>query len=154
MNDQEDIIALLKAFAAAMYAWGTKHAPIIDKAFDEEGGDAAARMAEAQGELRTVFMKYCVDTTNPERRGSAGDPPDYHPDYFEILEVKVKGKKATARVRQPALGRKVPSKGGGIVAMVPQIFTYYLRMTENGWRLEDRRDCFFENSGKTIKTAL
>lgn len=154
MDDDERIVTLLKSFAAAMHAWELKHAPIIDEAFDKTGGDPAARMEEAQNELRGVFRKYCVDARNPERRGSVPTPPDYHPDFFDILAITVKRKKATAKVRQPALGRMVPSKGGGIVPMLKKIYTYHLRMTQEGWRLEDRREALFEESGEIVNTVL
>jgi hypothetical protein len=158
MNDE--IVNTLKRFCVAMYILDLACLPINQARHawsgKEEYVDEFTLSMEMPREwVRGVFKEFCMAYENPKRGWSAGgDPPDYHPDYFEILEVNVKGKKATAKVRQPALGRRVQSKGGGIVAMVPQVFTYYLKMTEDGWRLEDRRDCFFEDSGRTIKTGL
>lgn len=156
----EEIASTLKRFCVAMYILDIACFPINQARHAWSGKTEHVDILDMSVEMprewvRGAFRKYCIEHNNPNRDWSVGaDPPDYHPDYFDILEINVRGKKATAKVRQPALGRAAPSKGGGIVAMVPQIFTYYLKMTEDGWRLEDRRDCYFENSGKTIKTGL
>ena len=155
MTNEEMISKILVDFATAMYEWESKHAPRIQKEFNERSGLATARMNEAQSELRDVFRKFCLATEHPQREGSAGDPPDYHPDFFDILEIAVKGKKAEASVRQPRLGRMVPSKGGGIVTANTgkEFITYHLRLTDNGWRLDDRRESHYDD-GTIIKMGL
>lgn len=155
MSHEASIKQVLKEFATAMYVWESDCIPYLHKTAKKSQLDESDMIEERRQDnaLREVFKKYCVSWDSAER-DSYGDPPDYHPDYFDILEVKVNGKKATAKVRQPALGQHPASKGGGLFPAVPEIYTYYLRMTDNGWRLEDRRDAYFENSGETIKTSL
>jgi hypothetical protein len=156
----EEVTSTLKRFCVAMYILDLACFPINQASHAWSGKVEHVDKFDMSMEMprewvRGIFKRFCTDYEHPNRDFGAGaDPPEYHPDYFDILEISVRGKRATAKVRQPALGRTAPSKGGGIVPMVPQVFTYYLRLTADGWRLEDRRDCFFENSGKTIKTGL
>lgn len=160
MNDK--IADLLKRFCVAMYVLDIACFSLRQPMHAWSGKDADAykfdSLIEMQREwVRGVFKRFCIDYENPKRDyGVGADPPDYHPDYFDILEIKVKGKKATAKVRQPQLGRMKPSMGGGIViakGVGGDILVYHLKLTDVGWRLEDRREFHWED-GRIIRTGL
>jgi len=155
----EEVEGVLKRFCVAMYILDIACYPLKKMGHAWSGREADVYkfdlLIELQREwVRGVFQMFCVATESPERDyGVGSDPPGYHPDYFDVVEIKVNGKKATAKVRQPSLSRMVPSKGGGIVVMNDKHYIYHLRLTPEGWRLEDRREAVFED-GEIIEMGL
>lgn len=158
MSNEEEIKSLLSAFCNAMHAWELNCRKYWDRLWvtKKHELDESDMVEERRHEdaLREVFKLFCVSWENPERGPTAPDPPSYHPDYFDILEVRVKGKKATAKVRQPQLSYN-PRKGPGIfeVDVGLDFMAYHLRLTEVGWRLEDRRESHHKD-GKVFKMGL
>jgi hypothetical protein len=157
MDSQSAITQVLTSFAAAMHTWEHSCLAYLHRTakkiqLDQSDIDEERRQKDL---LQAVFKKYCVKWQEPVRGLTYGDPPDYHPDYFDILEIKVRGNKATAKIHQPALGRQRPSMGGGIIPMNTgeKYFVYHLSLTEDGWRLEDRRESHWED-GTVIKEGL
>lgn len=149
MDDDAAICALLLRFCEAMNCWELAMNDVRRRWKKDWRGRSSLpeshpywrEREEAKQQLSVVFKEYCTEWDSPGRAGSFASPPDYDPEHFDILEVKVRGKKATARVQEKYIGD-------------PIIYTYHLRKTEDGWRLEDRRDYMYPDGGTPGKTTL
>lgn len=140
-HEEDDIRAIVKAFCTEMHAWECrcyqrsrkvrKGAIEITEAVDSD-----------ESELREVFHKYCVNWQAPKRGASFGKPPGYNPASLEILLVSVTGNRAVVTTRE-MYGEVTPTQ-----------YTYYLKQTDVGWRLEDKRRYIFEDSGLKGETTL
>lgn len=152
-----EIEALLREFAAAMSTWERECITLLHSLGREKSPELSDEEIETETrqfrKLTSIFKKYCVHQVAPQRDMTYRDPPDYHPDHFEIVDVIVKGKKATAKVRQPMLVKNA-RRGPGVYEDEPITYTYHLLYTADGWRLEDRRECLLETSGRVIRTTL
>jgi hypothetical protein len=157
MND--DIVTIRRHFCAAMQVLCTANASVNELSMAWSGREADVYKMDillgmqkewAQG----VYRRYCIEWSNPKREPGEGSELDYHPDYFDILEISVKGKKATAKVSQPQLSYN-PRKGPGIfpIDVGLDFMVYHLRFTESGWRLEDRRESHHRD-GRVFKMGL